>query len=109
MKIVWKTIANHDNYEVNRLGDIRNKKTKKILKPFDDKRGYLRVKLDGKNVKVHIIVATTFLPNPENKPVVNHKHGNKHDNRASQLEYVTYSENTKHAWQTGLIKRVRKK
>jgi len=57
-----------------------------MLKPFDDQRGYLRVTLNGKNIKVHKIVAEMFLPNPANLPVVNHKNGKKHDNRASQLE-----------------------
>lgn len=105
MKIIWQTIRNHPNYEINRLGEIRNKRNGKILKPSDDCRGYLRVRLDGINCKVHILVARQFIPNPENKPIVNHKRGNKHDNRASQLEWVTQSENIKHAWETGLIKR----
>ena len=105
MKIVWKTIIGHPNYEINRLGKIRNKKTQLVLKPFDDCRGYLRVRLDGINCKVHVLVARQFIPNPENKRIVNHKRGNKHDNRASQLEWMTQSENIKHAWETGLIKR----
>ena len=105
MLIVWKTIENFPNYEINRLGQIRNRKTGKILKPFDDCRGYLRVRLNGINCKVHVLVAKQFIPNPENKPIVNHKHGNKHDNRASQLEWMTQSENIKHAWDNKLIKR----
>jgi hypothetical protein len=46
-----------------------------------------------------------FIPNPENKPVVNHKKGKKHDCRASQLEWATVAENTQHAWDHGLCKR----
>jgi len=102
MKIIWKGLAEYPEYEINRLGQIRKKGTSQPLVPFDDHRGYLRVTLNRKNVKVHILVAKTFLPNPENLPVVNHKHGNKHDNRASQLEWCSYSENTKHAWALGL-------
>ncbi|RGM21679.1 hypothetical protein DXC23_00995 [Eubacterium sp. OM08-24] len=99
----WKPILNHPNYEVNRMGQIRNKRTGKVLKPYDDGNGYLRVKIDGKCERVHILVATAFIPNPENKPVVNHKKGKKHDCRASQLEWVTQSENIKHAWDFGLF------
>lgn len=86
------------------MGQIRRKASQKILKPFDDSRGYLRVSLNGKSVKIHRIIAQMFVPNPQNLPVVNHKKGNKHDNRASQLEWVTYSENTQHAYAIGLCK-----
>lgn len=105
MRIKWYSIEGHPNYELNRLGQVRNIRTGKILKPFDDRRGYLRVTLDGVNVKLHILVATMFVENPDpiHKTIVNHKKGNKHDPRASQLEWVTPSENTKHAWDTGLI------
>ena len=105
MKITWIALEDYPEYEINRLGQIRKKKTGRILKPFDDRRGYLRVTLNGKNVKVHILTARTFLPNPDNLPIVNHKKGNKHDNRVSQLEWCFYSENTKHAWTFGLCKR----
>ena len=87
MRIKWHVIKDHPNYELNRLGQVRNRRTGKILKPFDDNRGYLRV------------------TDPVHKTIVNHKKGNKHDPRASQLEWVTQSENIKHAWDTGLIKR----
>lgn len=99
----WKPILNHPNYEVNRMGQIRNARTGRILKPYDDGNGYLRVKIDGRCERVHILVAVAFIPNPEKKPVVNHKKGKKHDCRASQLEWVTQSENIKHAWDFGLF------
>lgn len=107
MRIKWYIIKDHPNYEINRLGQIRNRRTGRILKPFDDCRGYLRVSLDGVNVKLHILVARMFVKNPDpvHKTIVNHKKGNKHDPRASQLEWVTPSENVKHAWATGLRKR----
>lgn len=91
------------------MGQVRNAVTGKVLAPYDDGRGYLRVKIDGKCVRVHIMVATAFIPNPEHKPIVNHKRGRKHDCRASQLEWVTPSENTRHAYQTGLIKPSKKR
>ena len=71
MRIVFKPIAEHPNYEINRLGEVRNQITGNILKPYDDGYGYLRVKLDGKCCRLHILVAQTFIPNPDNKPVVN--------------------------------------
>lgn len=105
MIIKWHPCPGHPNYQINRLAQVRSVKTGKLLKPYDDGSGYLRVKLDGKNCRLHILVALVFIPNPENKPVVNHKHGKKHDCRASQLEWATISENTKHAWDHGLIQR----
>ena len=73
-----------------------------VMKPFSDKNGYLRVKLLGKTCKVHRLVATAFIPNPENKPTVNHINGIKSDNRVDNLEWATYTENTRHAYDTGL-------
>lgn len=105
MIIKWHPCPGHPNYQINRLAQVRSVKTGKLLKPYDDGSGYLRVKLDGENCRLHILVALAFIPNPENKPVVNHKHGKKHDCRASQLEWATISENTKHAWDHGLIRR----
>lgn len=107
----WKVIESHPNYEVSTMGQVRNLKTGKLLTPYDDGSGYLRVKLDGKNCRLHILVAVTHVSNldPNIKKVVNHKKGKKHDCRASQLEWVTQSENIRHAWETGLCKRNRKK
>lgn len=101
----WKAVKDHPNYEVSTMGEVRNKTTGLLLKPYDDGKGYLRVKLDGENCRLHILVARAHIPNPENKPLVNHKKGKKYDPRASQLEWVSHSENTRHAYATGLIKR----
>ena len=109
MKIVWHSIPDFPDYEINRLGQIRRKATGRVLKPYDDRRGYLRVSLNGRNIKVHILVAKMFVPNPHNYPVVDHKRGNKHDNRASQLEWCTLSENTRRAHALGLYPPRKKK
>lgn len=107
MKERWRMILNHPKYQVSSLGRVRNIKTGFLLSPFPDGRGYLRVNLDGKHEKLHILVAVAFVPNPDGKPIVNHKRGKKHDCRASQLEWVTASKNTLHAYRFGLIRKKR--
>ena len=101
----WKLIEGYPGYKVSTMGRVQNIRTGYILKTYDDGRGYLRVKLHRANLRVHILVAKAFIPNPENKPEVNHKKGKKNDVRASQLEWVTPSENIKHAWDIGLMVR----
>lgn len=101
----WRVIDGHPDYLVSNLGKVRNTKTNRLLTPYDDGKGYLRVKIDGKSLRLHILVAVAFLPNTDNKPTVNHIHGNKYDNRASQLEWATYSEQIQHVWDTGLRQR----
>lgn len=68
-------------------------------------RGYLRVQLGRiRGGTVHRFVAETFIPNPKKHPTVNHKNGIKTDNRISNLEWVSYSENNLHAYRHGLHK-----
>lgn len=99
----WKDIPNFDGrYQINTKGDIRHKdRPNTYLKPAKDTKGYLRVALwnNHKNntCKVHRLVALTFIPNPLNKPQVNHKNAIKNDNRVENLEWVDNSENQKHA------------
>lgn len=82
--------------------DYKNTGCIKELKPIPDQKGYMRVSLcnNGKVFckKVHRLVADAFIPNPENKPQINHKNGNKKDNRVENLEWATNSENQKHKY-----------
>lgn len=101
-------------YQVSNTGKVRSLcyKNPRILSTgkTGKYRNYLEVKLykdgrgTGKNYKVHRLVAEAFLPNPDNKPQVNHIDGNTFNNDVSNLEWVTDSENQKHAWDNGLHK-----
>lgn len=76
------------------------------LKQQQDNKGYMRVRVTinrkKKQIKVHRAVAEAFVPNPQNKQQVNHKDGNKQNNRADNLEWVTNKENASHAIDHGL-------
>lgn len=76
----------------------------KSLKPWVNHKGYCLVDIYPirKNKRVHRLVAAAHLLNPMNKPQVNHKNGNKLDNRAVNLEWVTDKENKTHGYKTGL-------
>ena len=70
-------------------------KTYRILKPRAKKGGYLYVRIDGQECAVHRLVATAFLPNPNNKPEVDHLDRDKSNNDVSNLEWVTAQENSR--------------
>ena len=121
MEEVWKDIPEFEGYyQVSDLGRIRSldrvvncksagKRFAKgrVLKDSKRSDGYRHIALwrgwQKKVFLIHRLVAQAFLLNPENKSQVNHKHGNKIDNRASELEWNTHKENTEHAVQSGLI------
>lgn len=94
----WKKISN--NYQVSNLGRVQNR-FGKILKPYHSSTGYLKVRLDnGKQEYVHRLVATAFCENKGN--CVDHLNGNKQDNRAENLEWVTSKENAIRMTKMGL-------
>ena len=123
MSEVWKDIASFEGrYAVSNLGRVKAHAhlrhgvgmsgsgavayKEKILTPGTSAAGYLAVGLCGaggrKNYLVHRLVAKAFLPNPDNRPQVNHKDGDKAHNEDSNLEWATSKENNAHAMKTGL-------
>jgi hypothetical protein len=116
MTEIWHPCAGYEtHYEVSNLGNVRSiermvlhiegglkRNPSKVLKLGKSKNGYLTVSFSVDSVKsnhsVHRLVARAFIPNESNKPQVNHKDGNKHNNHVENLEWMTRSENTKHAY-----------
>lgn len=99
----WIIINGEPNYEVSNLGRIRNKTTGKILaqnKTPTSQRWY--VKIHQKSYNVARLVAIAFIPLIEGKEYVNHIDGDKLNNRVDNLEWVSRSENEKHAFANGL-------
>ncbi len=112
MQEIWKDVPNYEGlYQVSNLGRVRsNHNTRyhkpKILKSIP-RSGYVSVILCKnkyhKNVFIHRLVAECFVPNPQNKPCVNHIDGNKANPCATNLEWCTQKENISHAIKTGLL------
>ena len=108
----WRDIPGYEGfYQVSDLGNIRSIRFNKIrnMKSWDS-HGYRAVELCMNNnrytVGIHRLVALTFIPNPENKPEVNHKDRNKSNNNVENLEWVTQSENVAHAYRHGVEPRL---
>jgi hypothetical protein len=122
---VWKDIEGYEGlYQVSNIGRVKSLKRyvqnhsgasylvperiKKASekKERDKKQGYMSISLyknnKGKSFYVHRLVAEAFVENPDNKETVNHINGDKHDNRAYNLEWCSYAENNAHAVKTGL-------
>ena len=103
----WEKYPDNQNYIVSSTGRVRREHSTEDKIPRE-RNGYLSVDLysDGerKTKRVHRLVAETFLPNPDNKPEVNHIDGNKYNNDVSNLEWVSAKENCRHAWDNGLMK-----
>lgn len=121
MQEIWKDIKGYEgSYQVSNLGRVRSLTRKvntfcgirttkgKVLKPLKTKNNYLRVDLkqhqNDKYVSIHRLVAKTFIPNPKEYPIVNHKDGNSLNNKVDNLEWCTQSHNIKEAFRLGTAK-----
>jgi hypothetical protein len=103
----WKAINDFSNYKISKLGRVSNENTNLLIKGISQPDKYLRVNLykDKKLYakRIHQLVAQHFIPNPNNKPIVNHKDGDKTNNKLDNLEWSTNSENIQHAHDNKLI------
>lgn len=91
-----------DDYKITKDGQVINKHNGHVVKSQPNGKGYLRVSIGGKLMFVHRLVAEKYIPNPENKPQVNHKNCDKTDNKVENLEWVTNQENRDHMVRNGL-------
>ena len=121
-KEIWKTVEDYGDglFLVSNLGRVKKKahlrprttsaplRIKERILAINCSRGYYMVSLcwppsQKKTISVHYLVAKAFIPNPENKPEVNHIDGDKSNNKASNLEWVTRAENMYHSQHMGLL------
>ena len=99
----WVNIENHPSYFISNFGRVFSKKSNKVMKNrVVSKNGYQQITLDNSQLLVHRLVAQAFIPNPDNKPQINHIDGNKENNAVDNLEWCTNKENCEHAIKTKL-------
>lgn len=101
---IWKPVPDWQDYQVSTFGRVKSfrKDEPRIIRPTLSTKGYLQLELHKagaeRTFKVHRLVGTTFIPNPESKPQINHKDGCKINNFVGNLEWATQSQNMRHAY-----------
>ena len=105
---IWREVEGYPNYQVSTFGRVKSfaRSEPRILKPRLRASGYLFVQFgkNGESTSIHRLVAQAFIPNPKNKPEVDHINTNTFDCRLENLRWATVSENAKYAVDLGLIK-----
>ncbi|MCC2341873.1 NUMOD4 motif-containing HNH endonuclease [Bacillus tropicus] len=109
----WKEVVGFEGYYVSDLGNVKGKQGTLLKQQLNKSTGYYHVNV-RKNGKprtntIHRLVAEAFLPMVEGKTQVNHIDGDKTNNNVNNLEWVTASENRKHAYDNGLIKNIKER
>lgn len=110
---VWKDIPKEyindsvNDYKISSYGRIKNK-NEKITTGYSHTNGYLKITILNKKYTLHRLVAQVFIPNPENKTVVNHKNGDKLDPTLGNLEWMTPRENSQHSCDNSFNSKIRK-
>lgn len=99
----WRDVVGYEGlYKVSDEGNVMSLISGKNKTIYADIRGYKRVTLHkngvGKKLRVHRLVCFAFLPNKNNEPYVNHKDGNPSNNNLENLEWISNSDNIKHAY-----------
>ena len=108
--MIYKDLDLSDRFLISNTGKLYSKTSNKILKTLINKEGYevVCVSLGGRDkkkiIRIHIAVACMFCDGYKENLTVNHKDGNKINNSCTNLEWVTYKENSEHAFKTGLAK-----
>jgi len=110
IKEEWRWVKNDGCYQISNLGRVRSHKTPmrkwkepRILVSRPTPKGYQRVQIYGKDAYIHRLVATAFLPNPNELPVVNHLDANRANNTLANLEWCTQKDNLAHAVKIGTM------
>jgi hypothetical protein len=93
----YKIIEGFENYSISNFGNVKINKTGKIIKPILNQCGYCRIYLykngKRKTFSVHRLVALTFVPNPENKPSIDHINNDRTNNNVNNLRWCTNQQN----------------